>query len=76
MSIWNNKAIAQLPEKDSCSIYLTKGAQDATHFVRQAKSIHVQAPEGFAYSLDGEIIYENDFTVEIAAAALNLAVPE
>ena len=43
---------------------------------RQAKSIHVQAPEGFAYSLDGEIIYDNDFTVEIAAAALNLAVPE
>ena len=43
---------------------------------RQAKSIHVQGPEGFAYSLDGEIIYENDFTVEVVPGALNLAVPE
>ena len=43
---------------------------------RQAKSIRVQAPEGFAYSLDGEIIYDNDFTVEIVPNALNLGVPE
>lgn len=43
---------------------------------RQAKSVRVKAPEGFAYSLDGEIIYENDFTVEIVPNALNLAVPE
>lgn len=42
---------------------------------RQAKSVHVQAPEGFAYSLDGEIIYCNDFIVEIVPNALNLAVP-
>ena len=43
---------------------------------RRAKSVHVQAPAGFAYSLDGEIIYENDFTVEIVPGALDLAVPE
>ena len=43
---------------------------------RQAKTVHVEAPEGFAYSLDGEIIYENDFTVEIVPGALRLAVPE
>ena len=43
---------------------------------RRAKSIHVQAPAGFAYSLDGEIIYKNDFTVEIVPGALDLAVPE
>lgn len=43
---------------------------------RQAKVVHVEAPEGFAYSLDGEIIYENDFNIEIAEAALMLAVPE
>lgn len=43
---------------------------------RQARSVRVQAPEGFAYSLDGEIIYENDFTVEVVEHALNLAVPE
>ena len=43
---------------------------------RRGKTIHVQAPEGFAYSLDGEIVYENDFTVEIVPHALDLAVPE
>ena len=43
---------------------------------RQAKKVEVDAPEGFAYSLDGEIIYENHFTVEIVPGALRLAVPE
>lgn len=43
---------------------------------RRAKSIHIQAPKGFAYSLDGEIIYDNDFTVEIVPCMLDLAVPE
>ena len=43
---------------------------------RQAKKVEVVAPEGFAYSLDGEIIYENKFTVEIAPGAVNFACPE
>ena len=43
---------------------------------RQARKVEVEAPEGFAYSLDGEIIYENHFTVEIAEKALDFAVPE
>ena len=43
---------------------------------RQAKKVEVVAPEGFAYSLDGEIIYENHFTVEIVPGAIKLAVPE
>ena len=43
---------------------------------RQAKKVDVVAPEGFAYSLDGEIIYENRFCVEIAPGAVNFAVPE
>ena len=43
---------------------------------RQAKKVDIVAPEGFAYSLDGEIIYENRFSVEIAPAAVNFAVPE
>ena len=43
---------------------------------RQAKKVEITAPEGFAYSLDGEIIYENSFTVEIAEGVLDLAVPE
>ena len=43
---------------------------------RQAKKVEIVAPEGFAYSLDGEIIYENRFTVEIAPEAVNFACPE
>ena len=43
---------------------------------RQAKKVDVEAPEGFAFSLDGEIIYKDKFTVEIEEKALNLAIPE
>lgn len=43
---------------------------------RQARKVEIEAPEGFAYSLDGEIIYENHFTVEIAEKVLDFAVPE
>ena len=43
---------------------------------RQARKVEVEAPEGFAYSLDGEIIYESHFTVEVAEKALDFAVPE
>ena len=42
----------------------------------QAKKVEVEAPDGFAYSLDGEIIYENHFTVEIVPYAIRLAVPK
>ena len=43
---------------------------------RQAKKVEVKAPAGFAYSLDGEIIYESDFAIEIAPGAIDFAVPE
>ena len=43
---------------------------------RRAKKVEVEAPEGFAFSLDGEIVYQNRFTVEIDPGALRLAVPE
>lgn len=43
---------------------------------RQAKKVEIQAAPGFAYSLDGEIIYSEHFTVEIVEGALSLAVPE
>ena len=42
----------------------------------QAKKVEVEAPDGFAYSLDGEIIYENHFTVEMVPGAIRLAVPK
>lgn len=43
---------------------------------RRAKKVEVEAPEGFAYSLDGEIIYDNHFTVEVVEKAVNFALPE
>ncbi len=43
---------------------------------RQAKKVEITAPAGFAYSLDGEIIRESKFTVEIAPGALQFAVPD
>ena len=42
---------------------------------RRAKKVEVDAPEGFAYSLDGEIVYEPHFTVEIVPGALLFAAP-
>lgn len=43
---------------------------------RRAKKVKVDAPIGFAYSLDGEIIYESHFTVEVLSKALSVAIPE
>lgn len=43
---------------------------------QQAKKVNVSAPEGFAYSLDGEIVYEHEFTMEIIPDALQFACPE
>ena len=43
---------------------------------RQAKKVEVDAPAGFAYSLDGEIIYESHFTVEIVPGAVSFAAPD
>ena len=43
---------------------------------RRAKTIEIEAPEGFIYSLDGELIEENQFTVEVAPSAIRFAVPK
>ncbi len=43
---------------------------------RRAKKVEVDAPAGFAFSLDGEIVEQPHFTVEIVPGALRLAVPE
>lgn len=43
---------------------------------RQAKQVEVQAPEGFAYSLDGEIIHQNHFVIEMVEHAVRFAVPD
>ncbi|MBQ1568176.1 MAG: YegS/Rv2252/BmrU family lipid kinase [Erysipelotrichaceae bacterium] len=67
-------------------IQLIKSYKEGTHLdnpelqdvliYRRAKKVDVEAPEGFAFSLDGEIVYQNKFSVEIEEKALNLAVPE
>ncbi len=67
-------------------IQLIKSYKEGTHLdnpelqdvliYRRAKKVDVEAPEGFAFSLDGEIVYQNNFSVEIEEKALNLAVPE
>lgn len=42
---------------------------------RQAKKVEVKAQPGFAYSLDGEIIYSDHFTIEIAPGVVSFAAP-
>ncbi len=43
---------------------------------RRAKRVEIKAEDGFAYSLDGEIIYAKNFTIEIVPNALNFAAPD
>ena len=43
---------------------------------RRGRVIEVEAPEGFVYSFDGELITQNHFTIEVAPAALRFAVPK
>ena len=42
---------------------------------RRGKSVRVVAPEGFGYTLDGEIVMCNDFTIDICPGAVRFAVP-
>ncbi len=42
----------------------------------RATKIEVEAPEGFVYALDGELIEGNRFTVEVVRGALRFAVPK
>lgn len=42
---------------------------------RRGKSIRIEAPEGFVYSFDGELIPQNRFTVEVVSRAIRFAVP-
>ena len=42
----------------------------------RGKKIEIEAPEGFVYSFDGELIQQSHFTVEIAHNAIRFAVPK
>ena len=41
----------------------------------RGKRIDVEAPEGFIYSFDGELVTQNNFTIEVAHRAIRFAVP-
>ena len=43
---------------------------------RRGKKIEIEAPEGFIYSFDGELIRQNKFTVEVVPHAIRFAVPK
>ena len=43
---------------------------------RRGKKIEIDAPEGFIYSFDGELICQNHFTVEVVPNAIRFAVPK
>ena len=65
---------------------LIKGYTEGTHLedpkfakyieYRRGKKIEIEAPEGFVYSFDGELIRQNHFTVEVEHRALRFAVPK
>ncbi len=43
---------------------------------RRGRNIRIEAPAGFVYSFDGELIRQNEFTVEVAPAAIRFAIPK
>ena len=43
---------------------------------RRGKKIEIEAPEGFIYSFDGELIRQKKFTVEVVPNAIRFAVPK
>ena len=43
---------------------------------RRGKKIEIEAPAGFIYSFDGELIRQNKFTVEVVPNAIRFAVPK
>ena len=67
-------------------IKLIGGYQAGTHLedprferyieYRRGRKIEIEAPEGFLYSFDGELIRQNKFTVEVVPQAIRFAVPK
>lgn len=43
---------------------------------RRGKTVHVKAHPGFAYTLDGEVIPAEEFTIEVCPGALRFVVPQ
>ena len=67
-------------------VKLMKSYQNGTHLddprftshivYCRASSISITAPDGFVYSMDGELYGQNRFTVEVAPRTIRFAVPE
>lgn len=43
---------------------------------RRGKKVEIEAPDGFVYSFDGELIPQSKFTVEVVHHAIRFAVPK
>lgn len=43
---------------------------------RRGTNVRIEAPEGFIYSFDGELVNQNRFTVEAVPRAIRFAVPK
>lgn len=56
--------------------HLDNPAFDKYITYRQAKKVEIIAENGFAITIDGEVVYGDRFKIEMVPAALNLAVPE
>lgn len=59
----------------TAGVHLDNPKFDKYLVYRRAKQIEIEAPEGFLYSFDGELIRQNHFTVEVAPRAVRFAVP-
>lgn len=61
--------------------YYTEGTHldnpkfDKVLVYRRGREIEVEGPDGFAFSMDGELVYRNKFTVRVLPGALRFAVP-
>ena len=67
-------------------VRFVKGYANGTHLdnpkfqkyiqYRRGKSVRVEAPKGFIYAFDGELIEQNEFDVEVVPSAIRFAVPK
>ena len=42
---------------------------------RRGRSVHVKGDKGFAFTLDGETVEKEEFTIEVCPGAIRFAVP-
>ena len=67
---------AQMMKSYQAGTHLDEPAYRPYFEYKQGKSVHITAPSGFIFSMDGEIVHDNDFVVEIMPRQLKFIVPE